>query len=64
MPGYGVVPANEGSGLLPWSWAEDKLRGSHEAQLGSEGVTATMTATGDGRDHEPYSTAGAPCSEF
>ena len=35
MPGYGVVPANEGSGLLPWSWAEDKLRGSHDYWLGS-----------------------------
>lgn len=35
MPGYGVVPAHEGTGLLPWSWAEDKLRGSHEYWLGS-----------------------------
>ena len=35
MPGYGVVPASEGSGLLPWSWAEDKLRVSHDYWLGS-----------------------------
>lgn len=35
MPGYGVVPADDGSGLLPWSWAEDKLRGSHDYWLGS-----------------------------
>ena len=25
MPGYGIRPASEGTGLLPWSWAEDKL---------------------------------------
>lgn len=43
MPGYGVVPANEGTGLLSWSWAEDKLRGSHEYWVGS--------AWPDGRPH-------------
>jgi general stress protein 26 len=25
MPGYGLRPASEGSGLLPWSWAEERL---------------------------------------
>jgi hypothetical protein len=25
MPGYGTLPANEGTGLLPWSWAEERL---------------------------------------
>lgn len=25
MPGYGLLPAGEGSGLLPWSWAEQRL---------------------------------------
>jgi hypothetical protein len=25
MPGYGLLPAGEGTGLLPWSWAEEKL---------------------------------------
>lgn len=25
MPGYGIRPATEGSGLLPWSWAEERL---------------------------------------
>jgi hypothetical protein len=25
MPGYPIVGANEGSGLLPWSWALDRL---------------------------------------
>lgn len=25
MPGYGTLPATEGRGLLPWSWAEERL---------------------------------------
>lgn len=25
MPGYGIVAADEGSGLLPWSWAAERL---------------------------------------
>lgn len=27
--GYGVVPADEGRGLLDWSWADERLRGRH-----------------------------------
>jgi PPOX class probable F420-dependent enzyme len=26
MPGYGIAGAAEGSGLLPWSWAAERLR--------------------------------------
>lgn len=33
MPGYGIAPANEGTGLLPWSWAEGRLRASHDYWL-------------------------------
>jgi nitroimidazol reductase NimA-like FMN-containing flavoprotein (pyridoxamine 5'-phosphate oxidase superfamily) len=40
MPGYGTLPAAEGSGLLPWSWAEERLIGSHDFWL------ATVTAQG------------------
>ncbi len=29
MPGYGVQPADEGTGLLPWSWAVERLTASH-----------------------------------
>ncbi len=25
MPGYGIVSESEGEGLLPWSWARDRL---------------------------------------
>ena len=28
MRGYGVLPAGEGTGLLPWSWAEERLKSS------------------------------------
>jgi len=30
MPGYGIVGADEGQGLLPWSWAEERLVQSHD----------------------------------
>jgi hypothetical protein len=25
MPGYGILPESQGGGLLPWSWAEQRL---------------------------------------
>ncbi|HZT64608.1 MAG TPA: pyridoxamine 5'-phosphate oxidase family protein [Acidimicrobiales bacterium] len=43
MPGYGIVAADEGRGLLPWSWAEDRLVASHDYWL--------ATVTPDGRPH-------------
>ncbi|MDH4365844.1 MAG: pyridoxamine 5'-phosphate oxidase family protein [Acidimicrobiia bacterium] len=33
MPGYGVVPADEGRGLLSWAWAERRLADAHEYWL-------------------------------
>ena len=30
MPGYGILPADEGTGLLPWSWAVERLTASHD----------------------------------
>ncbi len=43
MPGYGVRPASEGTGLLPWSWVIDRLTGSHDYWL--------ATARPEGRPH-------------
>jgi nitroimidazol reductase NimA-like FMN-containing flavoprotein (pyridoxamine 5'-phosphate oxidase superfamily) len=43
MPGYGVLPAGEGTGLLPWSWAEERLARSHDYWV--------ATAWPDGRPH-------------
>ncbi len=30
MPGYGVLGPSEGTGLLPWSWAEERLTASRD----------------------------------
>jgi PPOX class probable F420-dependent enzyme len=43
MPGYGIAGADEGAGLLPWSWAEERLVGSHDYWV--------ATAWPDGRPH-------------
>ena len=43
MPDYGVLPADEGSGLLPWAWAEHQLITSQNYWL--------ATRWPDGRPH-------------
>jgi PPOX class probable F420-dependent enzyme len=43
MPGYGTRPASEGTGLLPWAWAEERLAASHAYWL--------ATVRLDGRPH-------------
>jgi nitroimidazol reductase NimA-like FMN-containing flavoprotein (pyridoxamine 5'-phosphate oxidase superfamily) len=43
MPGYGVVGPDEGSGLLAWSWAEERLLASRNYWVAS--------AWPDGRPH-------------
>lgn len=43
MPGYGVAPPDHGTGLLPWSWALERLRESHNFWL--------ATVWPDGRPH-------------
>lgn len=43
MPGYGVRSADEGGGLLPWSWAEERLRDSRNYWV--------ATVWPDGRPH-------------
>jgi PPOX class probable F420-dependent enzyme len=30
MPGYGILPADQGSGLIPWAEAERRLAASHD----------------------------------
>jgi hypothetical protein len=49
MPGYGLVGPEEGSGLLPWSWADDHLRASHDfwlATVGDGGAPHVMPVWG------------------
>ncbi len=43
MPGYGIVGAEEGSGLLPWGWACERLAGSRNYWV--------STVWPDGRPH-------------
>ncbi len=43
MPGYGVQTAAEGSGLLPWTWAVERLESAHDYWL--------ATTWPDGRPH-------------
>jgi hypothetical protein len=42
IPGYGIVPAEQGE-LLPWSWAEERLSASHNYWI--------STVRADGRPH-------------
>jgi general stress protein 26 len=35
MPGYGIVGPTQGSGLLPWSWAEERLTASRNYWVAS-----------------------------
>ena len=43
MPGYGIAGPGEGRGLLPWTWAEERLTTSHDYWV--------ATARTDGRPH-------------
>jgi PPOX class probable F420-dependent enzyme len=43
MPGYDLAAADAGAGLLPWSWAEERLRSSHAYWV--------ATVRPDGRPH-------------
>jgi PPOX class probable F420-dependent enzyme len=38
MPGYGIGPAGSGTGLLPWSWAEERLTRSRFFWLATVGA--------------------------
>jgi len=43
MPGYGVLGPSEGTGLLEWAWAHERLVASHDYWL--------ATVRPDGRPH-------------
>src|SRR6266508_4004121 len=43
MPGYGIVGPDQGSGLLPWSWAEERLAAARNYWV--------ATVRPDGRPH-------------
>src|SRR4051812_37041343 len=43
LPDYGIVAENEGEGLLPWSWAQERLAAARNYFIG--------TTCPDGRPH-------------
>jgi general stress protein 26 len=43
MPEYGLLPADQGKGLLPWNWAQARLEKSHNYWI--------ATTRPDGRPH-------------
>src|SRR3954471_19860601 len=43
MPGYGILPADEGSGLIPWAEAQRRLAVAHDYWV--------ATVRPDGRPH-------------
>ncbi len=43
MPGYGIVDAEKGQGLLPWTWAEERLSQARNYFV--------ITSRPDGRPH-------------
>jgi nitroimidazol reductase NimA-like FMN-containing flavoprotein (pyridoxamine 5'-phosphate oxidase superfamily) len=49
MPGYGIKGPDEGSGLLPWSWAVERLVASHDywvVSVDADGAPAVMPVWG------------------
>jgi hypothetical protein len=49
MPGYGIAGPDSGTGLLPWSWAVERLTASHDywlATVGAEGRPHVMPVWG------------------
>ncbi len=49
MPGYGIAGPESGTGLLPWSWAVERLTASHDywlATVGADGQPHVMPVWG------------------
>ncbi|MGH9210975.1 MAG: pyridoxamine 5'-phosphate oxidase family protein [Acidimicrobiales bacterium] len=44
MPGYGLAPTDGGQGLLPWSWAEERLRAARRYWVATAGAAGPHLA--------------------
>ena len=61
MPGYGILEADSGKGLLPWSWAAERLRGGHNywvATTRPNGAPHVMPVWGVWMDEKFYFSTG------
>jgi hypothetical protein len=61
MPGYGIQGPDEGLGLLPWSWAVERLTASHDywvATIDSDGKPAVMPVWGAWIDDAVWFSSG------
>jgi hypothetical protein len=61
MPGYGIQGPKEGSGLLPWSWAIERLTASHDywvATVDADGKPAVMPVWGAWIDDAVWFSSG------
>jgi general stress protein 26 len=62
MPGYGIVDAQSGKGLLPWSWAVERLSEGHNywvATTRPDGRSHAMPVWGIWLDNRFYFSTGA-----
>ena len=46
MPGYGITPSDDSEGVLPWSWAVERLTKAHNYWIatGGRGAAPQLTA--------------------
>ena len=46
MPGYGITPSGDSEGVLPWSWAVERLTKAHNywVATGGRGAAPQLTA--------------------
>jgi len=61
MPGYGIMDAQSGQGLLPWSWAEERLeraRNYFVATVRPDGAPHAMPVWGIWSDGAFYFSTG------
>ena len=62
MPGYGIQGPDEGSGLLPWSWADERLSSARNywvVTVRPDGRPHSMPVWGMWDDGEFWFTSGA-----
>ncbi len=45
MPGYGITPAGDGEGVLPWSWAVERLTQAHNYWVATANPSAAPQLT-------------------